>query len=100
MEEEQALPGIRRRAFDTHGATVTEYRFDPGAAFPQHQHPEEQVMLVQEGAVAFTVAGTTHELGAGEWCAIDPNVEHGLSTQTGARVLALVVPRRAAPPQV
>jgi len=40
-------PGVRRRTVHSERATVTEYMFEPGATFPRHRHPQEQVTLVE-----------------------------------------------------
>ena len=48
-----------------------------------------------EGTVVFTVKGERHELGPGETYVVAPEVEHGLRAgPTGARFLAIIVPRR------
>jgi quercetin dioxygenase-like cupin family protein len=92
---DEPWPGVRRRAFDAGSATVTDYDFDPGASFPLHSHPQEQITLVQEGEVEFTVGGEVQHLAPGEWSVVPPGVEHGLrATASGARFLAIIVPRR------
>jgi unsaturated pyranuronate lyase len=88
--------GVRRRAFDGAAATVTHYEFEAGAVFPLHSHPQEQITLVQEGEVEFTVGGEVQRLGPGGWSVVAPDVPHGLRAgASGARFLAIVVPRRA-----
>jgi quercetin dioxygenase-like cupin family protein len=95
---EEPYPGLRRRTFDGERATVYEYVFEPRARFPMHRHPQEQITLIQEGDVELTVSGTTIALGAGDWSVVEPNVEHGIRAgERGARILAIVVPRRSSP---
>ena len=92
---EEPYPGLRRRTFDSAGATVNEYTFAPGARFPQHRHPQEQITLVLEGEVTLTVEGSSSELAAGAWSVVAPGIEHGITAGSGpARILAIVVPRR------
>ena len=87
--------GIARRAMTTAKATVQEYRFEPGAAFPLHRHPQEQITLVLEGDVSFNAGGDTHELSAGAWSVVPGEVEHGITAgPAGARFLAILVPPR------
>jgi quercetin dioxygenase-like cupin family protein len=87
--------GIRRRVVTTAKATVTEYRFDPGATFPIHEHPEEQITLVLDGEIAFTAGAERRELGAGAWSVVPGDVAHGVTAgAAGARFLAIVVPPR------
>jgi len=96
LELDEPWPGVRRRAFDTEHATVTGYEFEPGAEFPLHSHPQEQITLVQEGDVELTADGETHRLGPGAWSVVAPGVVHGVRAGAeGARFVAIVVPRRA-----
>jgi unsaturated pyranuronate lyase len=95
LDEEEVYPGVRRRTFSSDKATVNRYEFDAGGTFPIHRHPSEQITLVEEGSVAFTVAGETAELAAGAWSVVAPDVVHGITAgPEGARILAIVVPRR------
>jgi quercetin dioxygenase-like cupin family protein len=90
--------GLQRRAFDGDGATVTEYRFEPGARFPVHKHAQEQITLIADGDVEMTIAGEASQLRAGDWSVVEPEVEHGITAgPRGARILAIVVPRRSGP---
>lgn len=95
LPAEEPYPGVRRRSFDAAGATVTEYAMAPGARFPLHHHPQEQITVVEEGEVELTIAGETSRLGAGEWSVVGPGVEHGITNgDRPARFLAILVPRR------
>jgi quercetin dioxygenase-like cupin family protein len=95
---ESPYDGIARRVMTTAKATVQEYRFEPGAAFPLHRHPQEQITLVLEGDVSFSAGGETHELSAGAWSVVPGEVEHGITAgPAGARFLAILVPPRTEP---
>ena len=95
LNEDEPYPGVHRRAFDSERATVTAYDFDPGAEFPLHRHPQEQITLVEHGTIVFTIGGEANELHAGGWSVVGPNVEHALRAGAdGARILAVLVPRR------
>jgi quercetin dioxygenase-like cupin family protein len=92
---EEPYPGLRRRTFDSAGATVNEYAFEPGASFPLHRHPQEQITLVEEGEVEMTIEGKVSRLTAGAWSVVGPDAEHGITAGAGgARILAIIVPRR------
>jgi quercetin dioxygenase-like cupin family protein len=89
------FPGVTRRSFDSSGATVTRYWFDAGATFPLHRHPQEQITLVEEGAVEFSVAAAARDMHPGDWCVVPPSLEHSLTAgPNGAVVSAIIVPRR------
>lgn len=92
---EHPFPGVSRRTNHTEQATVSAYAFEPGARFPVHTHPEEQITVVLAGTVVFEVEGERHALGPGETYAVAAQLEHGLQAgPDGARFLAVVVPRR------
>lgn len=95
LQVEEPYPGLRRRTFDSDGATVNEYTFAPGASFPLHRHPQEQITLVLEGKVTMTIERSSSELAAGAWSVVGPDVEHGITAGAKpARILAIVLPRR------
>ncbi len=97
IAEEEPFPGVRRRSFDAEGATVTEYRFEPGATFPQHRHAQEQITMVAAGTVSMTIEGKASEIAPGGYSVVAPQVEHGITAgPEGARFLAVVTPRRGA----
>jgi len=93
-------PGIVRRVLTTAKATVQEYRFDPGATYPLHQHPEEQITVVLDGELVFTADAEAFELSAGAWSVVPGDVPHGVTAgPAGARFLAILVPPRKEPPR-
>jgi quercetin dioxygenase-like cupin family protein len=98
---EEPYPGVRKRSFDSDGATVNEYRFDQDASFPVHRHPDEQITIVDEGEIELTLADEQTVLAAGAWVVIAPFVPHGIRARSdGARILAVIVPRRQSPVEV
>jgi quercetin dioxygenase-like cupin family protein len=97
-EAEAPFDGVTRIAGQAERSTITAYAFEPGGEFPIHAHPEEQITVVLEGTVVFTVEGERHELGAGETFVVGSELEHGLRAgPDGARFLAVIVPRRERP---
>jgi quercetin dioxygenase-like cupin family protein len=95
LDADEPYPGVTRRSFSSERATVTAYRFEPGASFPRHHHAQEQITIVERGEVRFTVGEFVEELQAGGWCVVPADVEHGLeATGEGAEILAVIVPRR------
>lgn len=87
--------GLRRRTFDSAEATVNEYSFEPEARFPLHRHPQEQITLILDGDVELTVGDETMRLTTGDWSVVGSEVEHGIRAGgSGARILAIIVPRR------
>jgi unsaturated pyranuronate lyase len=98
LQADSPYPGVVRRAFDGQSATVTVYQFQPGASFPVHRHEQEQITLIEEGAVRMTIDERELELAAGAWSVVPPGIAHGITAgDAGARFTAIVVPRRQAP---
>lgn len=95
LETEEPFPGVRRKALSTERLTVSRYAFEPGATFPLHSHPQEQLTVVEQGVVAMTIGGSERRLEAGGWSVVDPGVVHGITAGAdGARILAIVSPAR------
>lgn len=58
------MPGIKRTDLQQHDLSVagheavqTRVDFAPGAAFPKHKHPGEEIIYVVEGAIEYDVDG-------------------------------------------
>jgi quercetin dioxygenase-like cupin family protein len=98
LEADAPYPGVLRRAFHGQGATVTAYEFRPGASFPVHRHQQEQITLIEQGAVRMTIGERELELAEGAWSVVPPGIAHGITAgDAGARITAIIVPRRQAP---
>jgi len=90
-------PGVQRRVLHGEHATLTHYRFAPGAAFPVHRHRQEQLTVVVGGSVTLVGEGPPRELAAGAWFTAVPGAPHGLTAGgDGAEVIAVVAPARGA----
>ena len=78
-------PGIKRTDLQRHdlsipGREVVQVRVDiaPGAAFPRHSHPGEEIIYVIEGLIEYQVEGKPPvTLKAGEVLFIPAGVRHG-----------------------
>lgn len=95
LPSEEPFPGVTRHSLTGAQATVARYRFRPGASFPLHTHPQEQITIVDEGSVEMTIGGRTVALGAGDFSIVSPSVEHGITAgAAGAAITAIVAPPR------
>jgi quercetin dioxygenase-like cupin family protein len=96
LAADEPHPGVTRRTIYAAGATVTSYEFEPGAVFPLHRHPQEQITLVDSGTVTMWLGAESRELLPGAWSVVAGDVEHGITAGSeGARITAVIVPRRA-----
>jgi quercetin dioxygenase-like cupin family protein len=75
-----------------HGERVTFslVELDPGTVVPEHSHENEQVGMVLNGSLTFTIGGETREVGPGQaWC-ITAHVPHSVVTGPDGAVLVEV----------
>lgn len=66
----------------------------PGATFPLHRHPSEQVLIILEGSEEHIVEGEKFLMKKGDVCVHPPNVEHGGHTPTGFKGIDIFSPPR------
>lgn len=90
----EIFPGLRAQLIHSERVTHSWVEVDPGATFPEHQHPHEQVVSVLAGELELVVDGVSHHLRPGVVFVIPPNVRHSGGSTTGARVLDAFAPVR------
>ena len=94
MEPREVVPGYRARFIHTKHTTHAYWEIDPDVPLPEHAHPHEQIVNVLEGTIVLTVAGTEHELHAGDCLVIPGGVPHAAVARTPVRVLDVFSPVR------
>jgi len=67
---------ISRKVVHTERMTIARLRLAKGTFVPVHQHENEQVSMMEEGALKFNVGGEEVTVRAGESLRIPPNVPH------------------------
>ena len=94
MESEQLNPLVARKAI--HGANLTIARLEirKGAVVPEHSHINEQVAMVETGALKFFIEGGEHIVRSGECMAIPPNVPHAVEALEDTTVTDVFAPAR------
>jgi quercetin dioxygenase-like cupin family protein len=78
--------GIDRRIVTGQQLMACRLHFDPDVVTPLHRHPHEQMTLVLQGRVRFTIEGEERLVAAGEVVHFPSNVEHG-ATMLGEEVV-------------
>ena len=76
IPEEAMSPLLTRQVIHTGHMTIARLRIKKGAVVPVHQHPNEQVSMMEAGALRFEVDGKEVLVKAGETLRIPPNVPH------------------------
>jgi quercetin dioxygenase-like cupin family protein len=95
VPSEQLNPLLERQYI--HGANVTMARFllRKGAVVPSHEHQNEQLTYVVQGALKFTIDGGEVVVRTGEVLCISSNVAHQVETLEDTQVVDIFSPRRA-----
>jgi quercetin dioxygenase-like cupin family protein len=88
--------GVRGRVVEGEQVTFVVVELDPGAAVPEHAHPNEQVGVLAKGSMRFRIGDEERDLEAGGTWQIPPNVSHEVTAgPDGAIAVELFVPARA-----
>jgi quercetin dioxygenase-like cupin family protein len=87
---------VRARRIQGERVTLAVVELAPGAVVPEHRHEAEQLGLVIEGAVRFTLDGETRDLGPGGTWRILSNRPHQVTAgPDGATVIDVFNPVRS-----
>jgi len=76
----ELLPGIIARTFWGQKMLAAIVDLDPHVHLPRHSHPQEQLGIVLEGKIEFTVGDETKVLHPGDVYLIPSGVEHEART--------------------
>ncbi len=90
----ELFPGFTARLVHTPLVTQSFVDCTAGAAFPEHQHPHEQTVVMLEGELELRVAGESHRLTPGMVFAIPGNIPHSGRAVVNSRLLDVFSPPR------
>ncbi len=91
---EQLNPLVTRKVIHTNAMTVARLNFAKGAVTPSHHHVNEQVAMVEHGALKFDLDGQEIVVSAGQALAIPSGVPHGVVALEDSVIIDLFTPRR------
>ncbi|HEY2018447.1 MAG TPA: cupin domain-containing protein, partial [Bryobacteraceae bacterium] len=85
---------VGRRAI--HGANLTIARLEikKDAVVPEHSHVNEQISMVERGALKFFIDGGEQIVSAGEVLVIPPHAPHGVVALEDTVVVDVFAPSR------
>jgi quercetin dioxygenase-like cupin family protein len=88
--------GVVGRTVHGEHVTFSLVELDPGTAIPEHSHQNEQVGMVLNGSLGFTVGDETRDVGPGQaWC-IPGHLPHSVvAGPDGAVVVEVFSPVRS-----
>lgn len=98
QEFAEARPGIFGATVHTPQLTAILYRYEPGSSWEEHQHPQDQITTVLEGAIDFIVDGQPVHLTAGQTATLPGGTPHAAAVEVAAVTLNILT-RRDAPPR-
>lgn len=94
MEQEVLNDRMSRRFVTGEKLTVAQIAFKKGGQAAVHQHENEQISYVLEGALRFHVAGEAVTISKGQVLLIPSNAPHGAEALEDAVVLDIFSPIR------
>jgi quercetin dioxygenase-like cupin family protein len=74
---EQLEPGIKRQMIVGCNLMICRLHFEPNIVTPAHDHPHEQMTLVERGRVLFTIGDEQRIAQAGDVLHFPPGTWHG-----------------------
>jgi quercetin dioxygenase-like cupin family protein len=74
---EQLEPGIERQMIVGENLMICRLRFSPNVVTPAHDHPHEQMTLVERGRLLFTIGDEQRIAQAGDVLHFPPGTWHG-----------------------
>jgi quercetin dioxygenase-like cupin family protein len=94
IPDERLNPLLTRKVIHTAAMTVARLHIAKGAVVPSHRHVNEQLAMVQKGALKFNLDGREILVSAGQVLAIPSGVAHGVEAIEDTDVMDLFTPRR------
>jgi mannose-6-phosphate isomerase-like protein (cupin superfamily) len=94
LEIKEPRDGWRGRFFHSKKMTFAYYEVDAGAWIHEHQHANDEVWNVIEGALEIAIDGQQAIVGAGSAAVVPPNTRHSVKALTRARAIVVDHPRR------
>jgi quercetin dioxygenase-like cupin family protein len=82
----EIFPGVEIRTTAGRGLMFSVVRLAPGSVVAEHAHPHEQMGILLEGQLEFTVGGVTRRLDPGDIWRIPGGVVHSVRAFDGPAV--------------
>jgi len=87
-------PLVTRRVIHTERMTIAKLTLKKGAIVPLHQHDNEQVTMMDSGALRFEISGESIVIEAGDMLPIPPNAPHMVEALEDSVATDVFTPRR------
>jgi quercetin dioxygenase-like cupin family protein len=94
IPEERMNPLVTRQVIHTAAMTIARISIAKSAVVPLHSHVNEQVSMVERGALLFLLDGRAQVVRAGEMLEIPPDAPHSVEALEDSVAVDLFSPRR------
>ena len=89
------FPGVEISTMAGEQMMISTVQMEPGAVVELHQHPHEQIGMLLEGELTFTIGDQTRTLSAGQMWRIPGGVPHrAVAGDTPVRAIDIFSPVR------
>jgi quercetin dioxygenase-like cupin family protein len=95
VEEKELIPGYHARFVNSDTMTFAHWRIDKSAEFPEHSHPNEQVINMLDGEFIIRIEMTEYHLKKEDVFIIPANIPHSGKAVTECETLDVFYPKRA-----
>lgn len=95
VEREQLTPLLQRQFFSTSQLTIARFELKKGCVVPEHNHHNEQVTSVFQGALKLSFSGRDVIVRPGETISIPADLPHSAEALEDALVIDVFTPRRS-----
>lgn len=94
IEKEQLNPLFERQVIHSETMTVARIALKRGCLVPEHSHANEQLSMIERGALRFVLAGEEVVVAAGQVLRIPPHVPHSAEAMEDTIAVDLFSPPR------
>jgi quercetin dioxygenase-like cupin family protein len=94
IPEEKMNPLLSRRVIHTEQITIARLWLGKGSVVPLHKHVNQQVTMLQSGALEFEMEGQRFVLKAGDVLVIPPDMPHRVVALEESTATDLFTPAR------
>ena len=95
LDSYEIAAGLFFRPLFADNVSLNFVTFPPNSGFPSHVHPEEQISIVRQGEMEFTVGDVTRIVRPGDVIVMPPHVPHaGRTLYEPCRLIDVFSPAR------
>jgi quercetin dioxygenase-like cupin family protein len=94
MEREQLNPRFARTALHGANLTIARVELKQNCVVPEHSHVNEQITIIESGALKFSIDGGEQIMRAGDVMVIPPYLPHGVVALEDTVAMDVFAPAR------